>query len=134
MANKQYNPVGWFEIYVQDMDRARKFYEEVFQVKLEDMADPTEGDGGDMKMVAFPMVYDGEAPGASGALVQMEGFESGGNSTIVYFLSPDCAVEEGRVEAAGGRVHTSKSAIGEHGFIALFYDLDGNMVGIHSMN
>lgn len=134
MASKQYNPVGWFEIYVQDMDRARKFYEEVFQVKLEDMADPTGAEDGDMRMLAFPMVYDGEAPGASGALVQMEGFESGRNSTIVYFSSADCAVEAARVEAAGGRVHTSKTAIGEHGFIALFYDLDGNMVGIHSMN
>jgi len=133
MENKQYNPVGWFEIYVQDMDRARKFYEEVFQVTLEDMADPTGADDGNMKMLAFPMVHNGEAPGASGALVQMEGFTSGGNSSIVYFSSMDCAVEEGRVEAAGGRIHTSKSAIGEHGFIALFYDLDDNMVGIHSM-
>jgi predicted enzyme related to lactoylglutathione lyase len=134
MANKQYNPVGWFEIYIQDMDRARKFYEEVFQVKLEDMADPTGAEGGDMKMVAFPMVYDGEAPGAGGALVQMEGFQSGGNSTIVYFSSFDGAVEAARVEAAGGRIFSPKSAIGEHGFIVLFYDPDGNMVGIHSMN
>lgn len=134
MANNQYNPVGWFEIYVQDMDRARKFYEEVFQVKMEDMADPTGADDGNMKMVAFPMPDNVEAPGASGALVQMDGFESGGNSTIVYFSSMDCSVEEGRVEAAGGRVFSSKSPIGEHGFISLFYDVDGNMVGIHSMN
>lgn len=28
------NPVGWFEIYVQDMDRAKKFYEEVLRVEL----------------------------------------------------------------------------------------------------
>lgn len=26
-----HNPVGWFEIYVQDMERAKKFYETVFQ-------------------------------------------------------------------------------------------------------
>lgn len=134
MTNTQYNPVGWFEIYVQDMDRARKFYEEVFQVKLVDMADPTDGDGDDMKMVAFPMAESGEAPGASGALVQMEGFESGGKSTIVYFSSADCAVEAARVEAAGGKIFSPKSPIGEHGFIVLFNDVDGNLVGIHSMN
>jgi uncharacterized protein len=29
------NPVGWFEIYVQDMPRAKAFYEAVFQGKLE---------------------------------------------------------------------------------------------------
>lgn len=134
MTNKQYNPVGWFEIYVQDMERARRFYEEVFQVKLENMADSTGAESGDMKMVAFPMSENGEAAGASGALVQMEGFESGGNGTVVYFSSADCAVEVARVEAAGGRIFSPKSAIGEHGFIALFHDPDGNMVGIHSMN
>ena len=30
-----HNVVGWFEIYVQDMPRAKAFYEAVFQVKLE---------------------------------------------------------------------------------------------------
>lgn len=134
MENKKYNPVGWFEIYVQDIEKARKFYEEVFRIKLEDMSDPTGDDDNNMKMVAFPMEENGEAPGASGALVQMEGFTSGGNSTIVYFSSSDCAVEEARVEAAGGRVHTPKSAIGEYGYITLFYDVDDNMVGIHSLN
>ena len=36
------NAVGWFEIYVKDMDRARKFYEAVFGVKLVDhsLTDP----------------------------------------------------------------------------------------------
>lgn len=29
------NPVGWFEIYVQDMDRAKALYEKNFDVKLE---------------------------------------------------------------------------------------------------
>src|SRR5688572_14268462 len=28
------NPVGWFEIYVQDMQRAKAFYENVFGLKL----------------------------------------------------------------------------------------------------
>ena len=134
MENRKYNAVGWFEIYVQDIEKARKFYEEVFRVKLKNLADPNSGDDSNMKMAAFPMEENGKAPGASGALVQMEGFKSGGNSTIVYFSSIDCAVEEARVEAAGGRVQTPKSAIGEHGFITIFYDVDDNMVGIHSMN
>ena len=34
------NPVCWFEIYVEDMDRAKKFYETVFQTKLEDLHSP----------------------------------------------------------------------------------------------
>lgn len=30
-----FNMVGWFEIPVVDMDRAKTFYEAVFQVKIE---------------------------------------------------------------------------------------------------
>ncbi len=32
------NPVGWFEIYVQDMDRAKAFYENVLSRTLEALA------------------------------------------------------------------------------------------------
>lgn len=123
--------VGWFEIYVQDLQRAKKFYGEVFQLELSDLADPTDNPDG-MLMAAFPFSME-DLPGASGALVQMKGVPSGGNSTIVYFTSLDCSVEEGRVENAGGKVHQPKTSIGEHGFMSLCIDPDGNMFGIHSM-
>jgi predicted enzyme related to lactoylglutathione lyase len=125
------NPVGWFEIYVQDMDRAQKFYETVFGISMINMLDPSsEG-------VTMRSFSDGEnsmtQTGATGALVHMEGLESGGNSTIVYFVSEDCSVEESRVASAGGSVFKSKLSIGEHGFISLCTDTEGNMFGIHSM-
>ncbi len=34
------NPVRWFEIYVQDVNRAKRFYETVFNVKLERLNSP----------------------------------------------------------------------------------------------
>lgn len=119
------NPVGWFEIYVQDMERATKFYRSVFQAKLEPLKNPG------MEMWAFPMNM--ESAGASGALVKMPGFPSGGNSTLVYFSCVDCATEAGRVVKAGGRIQKEKFAIGEYGFIALAVDTEGNMFGLHSM-
>ena len=67
-----------------------------------------------------------------GTLVKMEGMPSGG-STLVYFGCNDCAVEESRVVAAGGRIERSKMSIGEHGFISLVVDTEGNMIGLHSM-
>src|SRR5437870_2990814 len=91
------NPVGWFEIYVQDMERAKKFYENVLQVKLEKLPSP------EIEMWAFPMQKD--ASGAAGSLVKMKGVPSGGNSTLVYFTCADCATEAGRVAKAGGKVH-----------------------------
>ena len=122
------NPVEWFEIYVQDITRATKFYESVLDTKLEKLGDPTDSS---MQMMAFPMGMD--RPGASGALVKMDGFPSGGNSTLVYFGCTDCAAEAGRVAASGGRVQREKTSIGEYGFIVLAVDTEGNMFGLHSM-
>jgi hypothetical protein len=123
------NPVVWFEIYVDDMERAKKFYEAVLQIELEAMSDPTDGD---VKMVSFPMNND--MPNASGALVKMDGFKAGGNSTIVYFNSEDCSVEEARVPSAGGEVFQTKTSLGEMGNMCLCKDSEGNMFGIHSMH
>jgi predicted enzyme related to lactoylglutathione lyase len=119
------NPVNWFEIYVDDMERATKFYGEVLGAKLEKLPGP------DIEMWAFPMEQNGA--GSAGALVHMDGFKAGGNSTIVYFYCEDCGVEEGRVEAAGGKVFKTKFSIGQYGFIALANDTEGNMFGLHSM-
>lgn len=119
------NPVGWFEIYVQDMDRAKNFYETVLQSKLEQLSGP------DFEMWAFPMQNGGS--GAAGALVKMDGFPSGGNSTLVYFMCDDCAVDEGRVKSSGGKIQKPKMSIGEYGFISLAIDTEGNMFGLHSM-
>jgi uncharacterized protein len=121
------NPVGWFEIYVKDLQRAAKFYEAVLETKLEKLNSPAK----EIEMLAFPM--EANANGAAGALARMEGVAPGGNSTLVYFMSDDCAVEAGRVAKAGGRVHKEKMSIGPYGFIALAFDTEGNMFGLHSM-
>ncbi len=122
------NPVGWFEIYVSDLERAKKFYEKVFERELYEIPAP---DDSDIKMVVFEM--DEDAPNASGALVKMEGMEPGGNSTIVYFSSYDCEIEQKRVEVAGGKILKPKFSIGEYGFISLVLDTEENCIGIHSL-
>jgi len=119
------NPISWFEIYVQDMPRAKAFYEAVLQVTL------TPLNAAPLEMWAFPSDMDGY--GAGGSLVHMEGVPSGGNSTLVYFACADCGVEAGRVVAAGGRIMKEKFPIGEYGAIALAFDTEGNMFGLHSM-
>lgn len=125
MEHKEQNPVGWFEIYVQDMQRSKKFYETVLQIPLERL--PVPG----IEMLSFSMEMN--LSGASGALVKMEGVPSGGNSTLVYFNCTDCAIEEARVVPAGGKVHRAKISIGDYGFISLILDTEGNMIGLHSM-
>jgi predicted enzyme related to lactoylglutathione lyase len=126
-VKKLNNPIGWFEIYVDDMDRAKAFYQSVLGVKLESLSDPTDSNA---QMWSFPC--DFEQYGASGALVQMEGFSAGGNGTLIYFSCEDCAAEESKVAAAGGKIQQSKMQIGEHGFCTLAIDTEGNMFGLHS--
>ncbi|MGB5444761.1 MAG: VOC family protein [Psychromonas sp.] len=127
------NSVVWFEIYVQDMERAKKFYEAVLEVKLEKMSAPTEEM--DMEMWSFPADNDHSMTtyGACGMLVKMEDFPSGVGGTLVYFACEDCAVEASRVIKNGGKVVKPKMSIGEHGFISLAQDTEGNMIGFHSM-
>lgn len=120
------NPVCWFEIYVQDMPRAKSFYEAVLGIKLEKLSDSP-----GMEMWSFPMAMD--RPGVGGALTRMEGVPSGGNSTLVYFSCADCAAEAARAARHGGRVQREKMSIGEYGFIALVVDTEGNLVGLHSL-
>lgn len=126
---ENHNPVVWFEIYTNNIQRAKKFYETVFKIQLSVL--PTPGDM-PLQMFAFPSNMESKNM-ASGALVYMEGFKAGGNSTIVYFYSKDCAIEEARIEGAGGSIFRNKMSIGDYGFITLALDTEGNMIGIHSM-
>ncbi|MDI1240861.1 MAG: VOC family protein [bacterium] len=128
---KGFNPVGWFEIYVQDIAAAQQFYEAVLDISMSELPNPIEDP---VKMVAFSSGENSMThTGSTGALVHMPGFPSGGNSTIVYFIADDCAVEESRVVDASGTIFKTKFSIGPHGFISLCNDPDGNMFGLHSM-
>lgn len=132
------NPVVWFEIYVENMVRAKAFYEATLEVKLEIMPPPTEEIGKEttMEMWSFPLSKDETAmttPGASGMLVKMEGYKPGNGGTLVYFGCEDCGMSAARAAKNGGRIVNEKMPIGEYGFISLINDTEGNMIGLHSM-
>lgn len=130
----QKNAICWFEIYVDDIERAKKFYSAVLGITFQDVPSP-EGPG-DFKMAFFPSDPDPASMGVGGALVQMKGVRGDKGcsaGTIVYFPCRDCSVEEGRVAAAGGEVHKSRFSIGEFGFCAICLDTEGNTFGLYSM-
>lgn len=131
--NPQRNPVSWFEIYVQDMTRAKAFYENVFQVTLEKLPHPDSDPVPGLEMWMFPPTMSPDNPGCRGALAKRKDKNSGTGGTIIYFSCEDCAVETSRVVSRGGSLHCDKMSIGEYGYIALVFDPDGNMVGLHSM-
>ena len=121
------NAVGWFDIFVDDLDRAVSFYEAVLGTTLEEMGDPT----GESQMMSFS--GDMGVYGAAGALTKAPHGKPGVGGTIVYFMAEDCAVQEGRIAEAGGIVIRPKFSIGDFGFVTLCQDTEGNMIGFNSM-
>jgi len=120
------NALNWFEIYVADFDRAATFYGKILDKPLEIM----EGNG--PKMGIFPCDME---KGVGGAITMMEGCQPGAGGTIVY-LNADGELDAviSRIADAGGKVVQEKFAIPPHGFIAIFEDTEGNIVGLHSMS
>lgn len=123
------NVVNWFEIYVEDMERARKFYETVLEIQMSPI--PMPEDFKDFQMLSFPWVEN--APNACGSLVKAVDVKPGTGGTLIYFTCEDCGVEASRVEPAGGKVLKPKTSIGEYGFICICMDSEGNTFGLHSM-
>ena len=119
--------IGFFDIYVDDMDRAQAFYETVLDTKLSPMGDPNDPT---VKMRSFG--DDFASHGAGGALVKLDFAKPGPGGSMVYFTCDDCAVEEARAAAAGGSIVKSKYSIGDHGFVSIIVDTEGNMIGLHS--
>jgi hypothetical protein len=124
------NAVGWFEIPVTDMERAMAFYQAVFEYPLE------RNQMQEVDMAWFPMNF--EAGGAAGALCcNAEFYTPSKNGTLVYIncKSGDLSNELARVEAAGGSIMMPKTQISpEYGYMAVFFDTEGNRVAMHSMN
>lgn len=118
------NPVGWFEIPVNDIRRATAFYEKSLDLEL------TENDMEGYKMSFFPMKQD--ELGAGGALVQGKNYEPSKSGSRVYISCADIEGTLKRIEANGGKVLSPKRSIGEYGFIAEFEDSEGNLVSLHS--
>lgn len=121
----KYNMVGWFEIPVNDMDRAKAFYEAVFKIDIQVV------DFGGILMGWFP--DRGEVPGAQGTLIKQESYIPSQEGTLVYFISDNVQNELDRVEAAGGSIYQPKTQISpEHGYMGVFLDTEGNRVALHS--
>ncbi len=118
------NPVNWFEIPVDDLDRAKKFYEAVLGIEL------SLNEMGPLQMAWFPMTEG--IPGATGSLVKGEGYSPSASGSLVYFTVKDLEAAMVRVSAAGGKVLLPKMSIGEYGFIAHFQDSEGNRVALHA--
>jgi uncharacterized protein len=120
------NAINWFEIYVEDFNRAQTFYEKILGVSLQIV----ENEG--PKMGMFPCDYE---KGIGGCISIMEGVQAGPGGTLVYLnVEGELDAVLARVAPTGGSVVLPRKAIPPHGFIAIITDTEGNRVGLHSMS
>lgn len=114
--------ISWFEIPVADFDRAKKFYEEIFQMELFTM------DLGGLQMGLFPNRE------VAGAICCGAWYKPATSGSILFLnAEPDLLLVQNRIESAGGKIIQAKKQISpEHGFMALFEDTEGNRLALHS--
>lgn len=126
--DKNSHTVSWFEIPAADMDRARKFYETIFDIEMQELPMP------EFKMVTFPMEMG--SGHVHGALCQHEMYTPSENGTVVYLnANPDIQAVIDRIEPAGGKIVIPKTQISEEiGYMAFFIDSEGNRVALHAEN
>ena len=121
--------ISWFEIPATDLDRATKFYETIFDLKLNPLDLPN------IKMRIFPT--EDMQDGISGAVVDSGGFHkpSTTDGPLIYLNgNPDVQKVLDKVEAAGGSIMVPKTEISpEYGYMAVIVDTEGNRIGLHSV-
>lgn len=120
------NALNWFEIATNDLDRAQKFYEDVFGIKMDSMDMPN------LQMRTFP--GNGMNGKVGGALVKSGMHKPSKEGALIYLnANPDLAEPLSRVQQAGGKVLLPKTHISaDIGYMAFFEDTEGNAVAMHS--
>jgi predicted enzyme related to lactoylglutathione lyase len=115
--------LNWFEIPVNDFNRAKEFYETIFNINL------LVEDFGGLKMGVFPHESLG------GAICYGEWYKPSENGVVIYMdANPDLTDVQNRIEGAGGKIIQAKKQISpDHGYMALFLDTEGNRLALHSM-
>jgi predicted enzyme related to lactoylglutathione lyase len=122
------NAISWFEIPSTDLDRAQKFYEAIFDIKMIPMDMPQ------LQMRMFPT----ENPmDIGGAICKSDEFykPSADSGPLVYLnANPDVQNILDKIAAAGGTIVIPKTEITpEYGHMAVFLDTEGNRVALHSI-
>ncbi|MEH0153967.1 VOC family protein [Limibacter armeniacum] len=120
------NAVNWFEISVNDLERAVTFYSKLFPQNSFERYEMEE-----TQMAMF----DGnpDIHGAAGVLIKHEHLKPSMEGTTVYFHCDDVNNQLAILEELKAEILMPKTSIGEHGFIAQFVDCEGNRISLHSM-
>ncbi|NQV49297.1 MAG: VOC family protein [Candidatus Marinimicrobia bacterium] len=112
--------ISWIEIPATNMERAIRFYNQVFGLDLEIL------DFCEEKMACFPA--------GEGAISMSPGLKPSTDGVLVSLNTEDALDEKiARVEIAGGKISIPKTKIQaeDRGFFAVFIDSEGNKLGLY---
>lgn len=120
------NAINWFEIPAANFDRAVQFYETI-------LATPLNADSSfpDIRMAIFPY----QQPGVGGCIFEHPEARPHADGVRIYLNGGDnLGPILDRVVAAGGQIVMPKTLLREDiGYIGMFSDTEGNIIGLHSM-
>lgn len=125
------NRVGHFEIQVDDMERAVKFYTEIFGWEIKKWDSPA---------MEYWMVMTGkqdEAGGINGGMLKRPcpapAPESGTNAYVCTIVVDDFDAMAAKILERGGKEAMPKFAIGDMAWQGYFLDTEGNTFGLHQV-
>ncbi len=121
---KSTNPAVYFEIPVNDLERAEKFYTAVFNFSF----DKEIIDG--YEMALFP--FEEKNSGITGSLAKGEVYKPSKNGVIIYFKTENIDQTLEKAVQHGGSVLYPKRIDEKYGFaVAEFEDSEGNRIALH---
>lgn len=123
--------LDWIEIPVTDIERAAEFYGRLFETEL-DIAEAMPG----IRSAFLPMT-DQTSLGPVAVLMEGDAFVPAGYQGCRLYFQAEPSLEAflARVEEAGGAIELPPLAVGSatgEGLLALFFDTEGNLLGVHA--
>jgi predicted enzyme related to lactoylglutathione lyase len=113
-----------FEIHASDLDRAERFYRDVFGWDVQKFDGP----------VDYRLLNTGpkSETGIDGALVERRGTDGEGEAVVAYVCTvqvDDIQATEKKVGEAGGEQVVNRQEIPDVGQLSYFKDTEGNIFG-----
>ena len=125
------NVITWFEIPVNNTDRAKKFYETILDIEMVTKQIPQTGE----ELTFFPYdpaIVQATSGRITGVLSKSPKSQPGDKGTIVYINAyPEIQKVLDKVEKAGGKILVPRTQMNA-GYIAVILDTEGNRVGLHA--
>ena len=117
-----------FDIPVDDMERAKRFYERIFGWDIH----PIAGSGGDFHAAHTVTVDENDEPQIRGAINGglFKRGTHGLNETFLEVTVPSIDEYLKKIEAEGGQMVKPKGPILDIAFFAVVNDTEGNVIGL----